>query len=101
MEEVRCEARPILPFRFTVQRAAAAAVLLGMGVIFGPWSGSPAGVDPAGEEQLVADVEGYAALRDAAKQKILLVAQPIDSMDATARALAGGFGGMLDQEGAQ
>lgn len=96
--EVRRLARPVLPFRVTLPRAAAAAVLLGIGIVFGPWSASkPTGVSQS-HEQVVAD---YAQMREAAKRKIALVAQPIDDLDPAARSLAVNFGGMLDEEGAQ
>jgi hypothetical protein len=83
--------RPVLPFRVTWRRSAAAAVLIGFGVMFGPWA----------ETANTPDLQAYVNEREAALAKVLVIEVPADELSEAARSLAAGFGAALPMEGAE
>lgn len=90
-EEVRLLTRPVLPFRVTLPRAAAAAVLLGLGVFMGlrPAAG-PSPVDEA--------IAAWKQQKADADDRFLI--RPVDAaqLSPQARGLAAGFGLPLGME---
>ena len=89
--EVEKLTRPILPFRVTWRRSAAAAILVGFSVMLGPWA----------ESVSKPDLAAYANERDAALAKVLVIEVPADELSAATRSLASGFGAPLPMEGAE
>lgn len=89
--EVKKLTRPILPFRVTWARSVAAAVLVGFGVMFGPW----------GETVDTPDLQAYVTERDAALINVLVIEVPADELSEATRSLASGFGAPLPMEGAE
>ena len=92
--EVRQLTRPVLafPFRLTLPRAAAAAVLVVGSIMLGPWSSTEtAPVDPG----------AYLAAKNAAAEKVLMVRVSADELSEGAQSLARGFGAPLERGGAQ
>ena len=89
--EVKKLTRPILPFGVTWRRSAAAAILVGFGVMFGPWA----------ETENAPNREAYVKERDAALAKVLIIEVPADELSGATRSLAAGFGAPLPMEGAE
>jgi hypothetical protein len=90
--EVKKLTRPILPFGVTWRRTAAAAILVGIGVMFGPWSGST---------ESVPNREAYLMERDALLENVFVIEVPADELSEASRSLAAGFGAPLPMEGAE
>jgi hypothetical protein len=90
--EVKKLTRPVLPFGVTWRRSAAAAILVGMGVMFGPW-GETTTSKP--------DLQAYVIERDAALARVLVIEVPADELSEATRSLASGFGAPLPMEGAE
>lgn len=91
--EVRELTRPVLrfPLRLTARRVAAAAVLV-IGVI---------ALGPGRAESELPSPSEYAAAREAAESKFLMIETPVDALSPEARGLAAGFGAPLVVEGAE
>lgn len=91
--EVRELTRPVLrfPLRLTARRVAAAAVLV-IGII---------ALGPGRAESEMLSPSEYAAAREAAESKFLMIETPVDALSPEARGLATGFGAPLAVEGAE
>lgn len=89
--EVKQLTRPVLPFRVTWRRSAAAAILVGFGVMFGPW----------GETIDTPDYQAYLQERTEALRDVLIIEVPADELAESTRSLASGFGAPLAMEGAE
>lgn len=89
--EVKQLTKPILPFRLNWRRSAAAVLLVGFGVMLGPWADAPK----------APDYQAYAQERAQAREGFLLLEVPVDELSPEARGLATGFGGALPMEGAE
>jgi len=85
---------PLLRLRRLVPVAAAAALLISLGV-FGPGD-SGAAQHPSQQE-----LDAYAALRAEVKQSGSVVRVPIEELSPVARSLAESFGAMRNTEGAE